>query len=160
MQRSGAPCRRAGMRSSRELVGANDPQIWARSLCLQDRRLPLTGQVLEDVSVEQRLVELPAMKVAHFPERRVGDDFLDAAAQRGAGQWRSLDRAGYRARRLFWAKYSASSSRQQRHVAVSPAVVGVHSTVGLSARTSLSASVNTYMKRHVTLLPSEHWNVV
>jgi hypothetical protein len=27
MQKSGAPCRRAGMRSSRELVGADDPQI-------------------------------------------------------------------------------------------------------------------------------------
>jgi hypothetical protein len=41
-------------------------------------------QVLEAVGVEQRLVELSALEVAHLGERRVGDDLPDAAAQLGA----------------------------------------------------------------------------
>jgi hypothetical protein len=87
---SGAPCRRAGMRSSQELVGADDPQIGRVLFCLQDRRLPLAGQVLEALSVEQRLVELAALEVAHLAERRVGDDLTHAAAQRGARHGWSL----------------------------------------------------------------------
>jgi hypothetical protein len=46
--------------------------------------LPLAGQLLEGVSVEQCLVELPALLVVHLHERRVADHLLDAAAQNGA----------------------------------------------------------------------------
>jgi hypothetical protein len=42
---------------ARELVAADDPQVGRVLFCLQDRRLPLTGQILEGVGVEQRLVE-------------------------------------------------------------------------------------------------------
>src|SRR5919109_4993141 len=62
----------AGMRNSPEVVGANYPQLRACRFCLQDRRLPLARQILEGVSVEQGLVELPALEVTHFGERRVG----------------------------------------------------------------------------------------
>jgi hypothetical protein len=55
---------------------------WARSLLPSGP--PLTGQVLEAVGVEQRLVELAALEVAHLGERRIADELLDAAAQRGA----------------------------------------------------------------------------
>jgi ATP-dependent DNA ligase len=81
------------MRSSRELVGANDPQIGRVLLCLQDRRPPLTRKILEAVGSEQRLLELAALEVAHVAERRVGDHHPDAAAERGARHWWSLDRA-------------------------------------------------------------------
>jgi len=79
------------MRNSSELVAAHDPQIGRVLFCLQHGRLPLTGQVLEGVGVEQRLVELLALEVAHFAGQRVGDDLSDAAAQRGARHSRSLD---------------------------------------------------------------------
>ena len=77
-----------------ELVAADDPHVRPILLCLQDRRLPLPRQILEAFRVEQHLVELPALKLAHFAERRVADYLPDAAAQRGAGHWWSLDRAG------------------------------------------------------------------
>jgi hypothetical protein len=60
-----------------------------------DRRLPLSGQVLEGVSVEQHLLEIAALMIAHVAEWRVGDDLLDAAAQQGARHWQSLRRRGY-----------------------------------------------------------------
>jgi hypothetical protein len=70
---------RAGIRNSPELLAADDPQVGPVLFCLQDRRLPLTGQVLEGVSVQERLVELPALEVAHIAERRIADYLLDAA---------------------------------------------------------------------------------
>jgi hypothetical protein len=52
-------------------------------LGLEDRRLPLPGQILEVARGEQRLVELSALEIAHIGERRMRD-LLDAATQRGA----------------------------------------------------------------------------
>jgi hypothetical protein len=72
------------MRNSSELVAAGDPQVRAALFCLQDRGLPLPGQILERVGVAQRLVEPPALEIAHFAERWVGDDLLDAATERSA----------------------------------------------------------------------------
>ena len=77
------------MRSSRELIAADDPQAGPVLFCLQDRRLPLAGQILKAVGLEQRLVELPALQVAHLGEWRIADDLLDAAAQRVARHWGS-----------------------------------------------------------------------
>jgi hypothetical protein len=54
---------RAGMRTSSELGAPDDTQLRPVCLSLQDRGLPLARQVLEGFSVEQRLVELPALKV-------------------------------------------------------------------------------------------------
>ena len=45
-----------------------------------DRRLPLSGQILEAVRVEQRLLELAPLKVAHVAQRRVSDDLSGTAA--------------------------------------------------------------------------------
>jgi hypothetical protein len=38
---------------------------------------------LKPKAIEQRLAELPALKVAHLAERRLVDEFPDAAAQLG-----------------------------------------------------------------------------
>src|SRR5215216_4667918 len=40
-------------------------------------------------------MELPALEVAHLGQRRGAHDLFDAAAQRGARHWQSVDRAGY-----------------------------------------------------------------
>jgi hypothetical protein len=69
-------------------VAFNDTQLRPALLGLHDRRLPLARQVFEGVGVEQRLVELAPLEVAHLGERRVADDLLDAAAQLGVRQWR------------------------------------------------------------------------
>jgi hypothetical protein len=45
-----------------------------------DRRLPLSRQILEAVRVEQRLLELSPLEVAHVAQRRVSDELPDAAA--------------------------------------------------------------------------------
>jgi hypothetical protein len=76
-------------------AAADDPQLRPILLRPQDRRLPLTRQILEAVGVEQGLVELPTLEVAHIAGRRVADCQLDAAAQRGACQWWSLEGARY-----------------------------------------------------------------
>jgi hypothetical protein len=80
------------MRSCRELVAADDPQAGPVLFCLQDRRVPLAGQILDGVGVQERLVELAPLKVAHIAERRVADSLPDSAAQRGARNEPSLDR--------------------------------------------------------------------
>jgi hypothetical protein len=49
------------MRSRRELVAADDPQVGRVRFCLQDRRLPLPRQVLEGLGVEELLVELATL---------------------------------------------------------------------------------------------------
>ena len=54
--------RRSGL-GGRGLKVRDKPQLWPVLLCVEDRRLPLSGQVLEAVGVEQRLVE-----VASLPE--------------------------------------------------------------------------------------------
>jgi hypothetical protein len=46
---------RAGQHHPSEVVAADDPQVGPVLLGLQDRRLPLPGQILEAVGVEQRL---------------------------------------------------------------------------------------------------------
>jgi len=56
-------------------TGRSQPCSKVELFCLQDRRLPLTGQILEGVSVEQRLVEFAALNLAHVRPRRVGDNF-------------------------------------------------------------------------------------
>ena len=58
------------------------------------------GRSFEAVGVEQRLLELLTLEIAHFGERRVATTLPDAAAQRGARHRRSLDRAGYGAGRV------------------------------------------------------------
>ena len=53
------------------------------------------GRSSKLVGVEQRLVELPALKVAHLHERRVADDLRDAAAEVGeSGLAQSVDPGG------------------------------------------------------------------
>src|SRR5215211_7520016 len=94
------------------LIAADDPQLGPVLFGLQDGRLPLPRQILEGVSIEQRLLELPSLKVAHFAQRRVGHDRPHAAAQVSACHWGSLDRAKYgrdRGRR----RTSKVSSRQE-----------------------------------------------
>jgi hypothetical protein len=75
-----------------ELVAADDPQVRPVLFRLEDRRLPLPGQVLEAVGVEKSLVELPSLILAHPRQRRVADDLSDAAAERSVRHWGSLDR--------------------------------------------------------------------
>jgi hypothetical protein len=60
------------------------PQFGPVLFRLEDRRLPLPGQILEAVGVEQRPMELAALEITHIAEWRVGDDLPDSAAQRGA----------------------------------------------------------------------------
>jgi hypothetical protein len=48
---------------------------------LHDRRLPLPRQILKAGGLEQRLVKLTPLQIAHLREWRVADDLLDAAAQ-------------------------------------------------------------------------------
>src|SRR5687768_10630803 len=69
----------------------------AGSALRSNRRLPPAGQVFEAVGVEQRLVELPTLLVAHLDQRRVPDDLLDAAAELGARHRQSLRWTGYSA---------------------------------------------------------------
>ena len=76
------------------LVASHDAQPRPALLSLRDRRLPLPRQILEAGGVEQRLVELAPLEVAHLGERRVSDDLFDAAAQLRASHWERLDRAG------------------------------------------------------------------
>jgi hypothetical protein len=83
------------MRNSSELVAADDPQLRPVLFCVQDRGLQLPRQILEGAGVEQRLVELPPIRVAHIAQWRVSDDSPDAAAELGARHWRSVDLAGY-----------------------------------------------------------------
>jgi hypothetical protein len=52
-----------------ELVADDEPQFAPVLLRLQDRRLPLTREVLEGAGVEQRLLKLQALKVAHVGQR-------------------------------------------------------------------------------------------
>jgi hypothetical protein len=59
----------------RQLAAADDPQIGPVLLCLQDRRLPLAGQIFEGVRVEESLVELPALEVAQLGQGCVSDTF-------------------------------------------------------------------------------------
>jgi ATP-dependent DNA ligase len=47
-------------------------------------------------------VELAALKVTHFAERRLGHDLPDAAAQFGARHWPSLDRVARGGLALLW----------------------------------------------------------
>jgi hypothetical protein len=63
------------------LVARDDAELRAVLLGLQNRRPPLTGQIFEAVGVEQRLVELAPLLVAHLRQRRVADDLLDATAE-------------------------------------------------------------------------------
>lgn len=84
---------------------------WAGSLPLSGGRLPLSGQIPEGVGIEQRLVELASLKVAQFAQRRVAHGLPDAAAQVGAWQRRSVDRAGYWATEAG-AERRGSSSRK------------------------------------------------
>jgi hypothetical protein len=58
------------------VVATDHPKLWTCRFRLEDRR----RQILEGVSVEQRLVELPTVKVVHLGQRRVADDLPDAAA--------------------------------------------------------------------------------
>ena len=53
-------------RSTGRLVAADQPQRWPVLLGLHDRRLPLPGQVLKGVGLEQRLVEVTPLKIAHL----------------------------------------------------------------------------------------------
>ena len=53
--------------AAQRLVAADDPQFRPALLCLQNRRLPHPGQILEAVSLEQRLVELSALGVPPSP---------------------------------------------------------------------------------------------
>src|SRR5829696_4085568 len=46
------------------------------------------------LALEQRLVELTALKIAQLQQRHVADDLLDAATEPGARHWQSLDRTG------------------------------------------------------------------
>ena len=48
--------------------------------------LPFPRQILEAAGLEQRLVELSTLKLAHLREWRISDDLLDAAAELGARQ--------------------------------------------------------------------------
>ena len=69
------PCRRAEWRPSSSVIAAwmsppEDPQLRPALLSFKDRRLPLPWQILERVSVEQRLVELPTLDFAHLGQRR------------------------------------------------------------------------------------------
>ena len=71
----------------------DEAQLRPVLLRLQDRRLPLPRQILEGGGLEQRLVELSTLGLAHLVvERRVADDLLDAAAQLRARHWQSLGR--------------------------------------------------------------------
>jgi hypothetical protein len=47
----------------------------------------LAGRSLEGVGVEQRLMEVPALEVPHFSERRVDNDLPDAAAELRSRHW-------------------------------------------------------------------------
>jgi hypothetical protein len=64
------------------LVAADGPHRGTVPFGLQDRRLPLARQILEGVSVEQCLVELRTLEVAHLGQRRVAHDLLTAACRR------------------------------------------------------------------------------
>jgi hypothetical protein len=64
------------MRSSRELVGADDPQIGRVLFCRQDRRLPLPGEILEGVCVEQRLVDSLRWRSLMSESGRLATTFL------------------------------------------------------------------------------------
>jgi hypothetical protein len=75
------------MRNSSELAASDDPQVGPVGFRLENRCLPLAGQILEGVSVEQRLVELPVLEVARLAKRWVGDDLPDAAAERRVRHW-------------------------------------------------------------------------
>src|SRR5918995_1625313 len=86
--------------TTRVLIFVGDPQLRPVFFGLQDRRLPLPGQILEAVRVEHRLVELAPLLRAHVAQRRVAVYLLDAAAQVGARHWQSLDRTGYPAAML------------------------------------------------------------
>jgi len=48
------------------------------------------GRSSNAVGIQQRLVELASLLVAHVGERRVADDLLDAAAEPWARHWQSL----------------------------------------------------------------------
>src|SRR5919109_3888016 len=67
-------------------------------LGLQDGGLPLSGQVLEAVRVQQRLVKLPPLGGGHLEQWRIRDRLLDAAAQLRARHRQSVDRKRYSVR--------------------------------------------------------------
>jgi hypothetical protein len=71
-------------------VAVDDPQIRPPLLCLQDRRLPLPGQILEGVRVKQRLLEVSTLAFADLAQRRICDDHPNAAAQLRARHSRRL----------------------------------------------------------------------
>jgi hypothetical protein len=52
------------IRDLSELAVPYDPQLRPILLRLEDRRLPLPGQILEAVGIEQRLLELAPLKIA------------------------------------------------------------------------------------------------
>jgi len=81
------------MRSRHALVAGDDPQVRHVPFGLQDRRLPLPRQVLEALSLEQRLVELAALKTVHFAERWVGDELTDARLSSATTQ-STIERSG------------------------------------------------------------------
>lgn len=56
-----SPCA-AGTRSLSHRC--DDPQVWPVRLGLKDHRLPLSGQILQAVGVEQRLMEVAALSAA------------------------------------------------------------------------------------------------
>ncbi len=60
--------------SAHELVAGDDAQLRPVLLGLEDRRLPLAGEILEAVRVDELLLELSTLKVAHLRLRRVADD--------------------------------------------------------------------------------------
>ena len=64
------------------LLAADKAEVRTRRFRLEYRCLPLPGQVFEHVGIEQRLVKLAPLLIAHVEERRVADDLLDAAAER------------------------------------------------------------------------------
>jgi hypothetical protein len=78
----------------RELGAADDPQVGPVLLCLQDRCLPLAGQILEGLRVEEGLVELPALDVAHLWQLWVGTTFWTRRLNAAFAIGRGLDRAG------------------------------------------------------------------
>jgi hypothetical protein len=82
-----APTWRAS--SALDLVAADKPQLRPVLLSRQDRRLPLPRQILKIVRLEQRRVELSALKIVQLRERWVADDLstrrLSSALAIGAG---------------------------------------------------------------------------
>jgi hypothetical protein len=73
-------------------------QLRPALLGLQHRRLPLAGQILEAVRLEQRLLELPPLLFVNVTQRRKCDDLptrrLSSALAIGAGQTARQGRPG------------------------------------------------------------------